>query len=259
MNRRAITPVIGITCSMEHQERTRRYPTAQAFDYLHRSYYEAVERSGAVAVLLPNTRKTDKIPDYLSMVDGILVSGGNDVDPVFYGERKKCGNLSITRERDLFEIALVRKANAERVPVLAICRGMQLVNVAFEGNLYQDFRMDKKFLDHTLKGSARYRKRHPVTIREGSRLFGVIGKKKIMVNTSHHQMVKKVAPGFAATAWSEKDGVVEAIESNADHFFLCVQWHPELMKDQGSKSLFDSIVQSAREFKSRNRNRERSK
>ena len=163
--------------------------------------------------------------------------------------------MSITRQRDLFEIALVRKAKEVRIPVLAICRGMQLVNVAFGGNLYQDFRMDETFLDHTLKGSARYRKRHAVTIREGTKLFGVIGKKKLMANTSHHQMVKKVAPGFVATAWSEKDGVIEAIESRDDQFLVCVQWHPELMKDRGSKSLFDSFVRSAREFKSGNQGR----
>ncbi|MGB7061605.1 MAG: gamma-glutamyl-gamma-aminobutyrate hydrolase family protein [Candidatus Zixiibacteriota bacterium] len=255
MSRRAITPRIAISCSMEHQDRKRKFPTASTFDYLKRSYYEVVERSGGTAVLLPNTKRRDKIHEYLRMVDGILVSGGNDVDPVFYGERKKCGNLSITRERDIFEIALVRRAKTRRVPILAICRGMQLVNVAFGGSLYQDFRMERKFLDHTLEGSGRYHKRHPVTLREGTRLFGAIGKKKIMANTSHHQMVKEVAPGFTAAAWSKRDGVIEAIESNDDLYLLCVQWHPELMRDRNSKALFDSLVQSAREFKSRNRNR----
>ena len=204
-------------------------------------------------MLLPNSKKRDRIHEYLRMVDGVLVSGGNDVDPVFYGERKKAKNLSITRERDLFEIALVRKAKAERIPVLAICRGMQLVNVAFGGSLYQDFRFEEEFIDHTLKGSARYHRRHPVTIREGSKLFGVIGKTKIMTNTDHHQMVKKIAPGFVATAWSKRDGVVEAIESRDHHYFLCVQWHPELMRDRNSKALFDSLAQSAREFRSRKR------
>jgi putative glutamine amidotransferase len=250
-----MTPRIGISCSMEHQDRKRSFPTPSTFDYLKRSYYEAVERSGGTALLLPNTRRTDQIREYLRTVDGILVSGGNDVDPVFYGERKKAENLSITRERDRFEIELVRKAKAEMIPVLAICRGMQLVNVAFGGSLYQDFRFQEKFMDHTLKGSARYRRRHPVNIKEGSRLFGVIGKAKIMTNTDHHQMVRKVAPGFVAKAWSRKDGVIEAIESRDNDYFLCVQWHPELMRDRNSKALFDSLVQSASEFRSRNRRR----
>lgn len=249
--RRVMTPRIGISCSMERRDGKRKFPTPSAFDYLKRSYYEAVERSGGTALLLPNTGRLDKIREYLSMVDGILVSGGNDVDPIFYGERKKAGNLSITRERDLFEIALVRRAKTVRVPVLAICRGMQLVNVAFGGSLYQHFRFEAGFIDHTLKGSVRYRKRHPVIIKEGSRLFAVIGRAKIMTNTDHHQMIKKIAPGFVATAWSKRDGAIEAIESRGSHYFLCVQWHPELMIDRNSKALFDSLVETAREFGSR--------
>ena len=136
-------PIIGITCSMEYDDKRRKHPTPYAFDYLKRSYYEAVERSGGVAVILPNTRKTELVDKILSMMGGLVISGGNDVDPVFYGERKKAKNLSITRERDIFEIALVRKARDIRVPILAICRGMQLVNVALGGSLYQDFSFKK--------------------------------------------------------------------------------------------------------------------
>ena len=261
-------PIIGITCSMEYEDKKRKYPTAYAFDYIKRSYYEVVEKSGGVPVVLPNTKRTELVDRFSNIVDGLIISGGNDVDPVFYGERRKAKNLNITRERDLFEIALVRKAKAKRVPILAICRGMQLVNVAFGGSLYQDFsfRMnsslglspsgrsqdesfEKKFLDHTLEGSALYHKKHPVIIQKESKLFRIIGRRKIMVNTSHHQMVKKVAPKFIATAWSEKDGVVEAIELVDDNFLLCVQWHPELMKDRSSKALFDSLIQSALEYK----------
>ena len=239
---------------MEYSVEGRKYPTSQAFDYINRSYYEAVERSGGVPIVLPNTRRTKLVDKFLSIVDGLIISGGNDVDPVFYGERRKAKNLSITRERDVFEIALVKKAKARQVPIFAICRGMQLVNVALGGSLYQDFsfRMnlqdesfEKRFFDHTLEGSALYHKRHPVIIQEGSKLFSIIEKRKILVNTSHHQMVKKVASGLTVTAWSEKDGVIEAIESKDDHFLLCVQWHPELLKDRSSKALFDSLIQSA--------------
>jgi len=251
MSRYAQTPIIGVTCSMEYEDKRRKYPTAYAFDYMKRSYYEAVERSGGIAVILPNTKEIDQVDRFLNVVDGLLVSGGNDVDPMFYGERKKVRNLSITRERDIFEIALVRKAKDKQVPILAICRGMQLVNVALGGSLYQDFSFEKKFSDHTLEGSALYQKKHSVVIQEGSKLSRIVGKSRIMVNTSHHQMVKKVASGLAATAWSEKDGIVEAIESENDHFLLGVQWHPELMRDRGSKALFDWLIQSAREYKSK--------
>lgn len=238
---------------MEYSVEGRKYPTSQAFDYINRSYYEAVERSGGVPIVLPNTRRTKLVDKFLSIVNGLIISGGNDVDPKFYGERKKAKNLSITRERDLFEIALVRKAKDRQLPILAICRGMQLVNVALGGDLYQDSSFEEKFFDHTLEGSALYNKRHPVIIQEGSKLFHIIRKRKIMVNTSHHQMVKKVASGLIVTAWSEMDRVVEAIESKDDHLLLCVQWHPELMKDRSSKALFDSLIQSAREYKLKKR------
>ncbi len=230
---------------MEYGNKKREYPTAYAFDYLKRSYYEAVERSGGVPLALPNTKRLNLIDQMLRVIDGLLISGGNDVDPRFYKERKRAGNLSITRERDAFEITLVRKARRNKIPILAICRGMQLVNVAFGGTVYQDSSFEKKFLDHTLKGSLLYNKKHSVVIQEKTKLHSIIKKKRIEVNTSHHQMVKKVAPGFMVNAWSEEDEVIEGIETNDDSFLICIQWHPELMKDKSSRLLFDSLVKVA--------------
>jgi putative glutamine amidotransferase len=249
MNSKIKVPIIGITCSMEYDEKGRKYPTAYAFDWLKRSYYKAVERAGGVAIILPNTKSRENVDALLNIVDGLLISGGNDVDPVFYRERRKAKNLNITPERDIFEIALVRKAKDRQMPLLAICRGMQLVNIAFGGSLYQDFSFEQKFLNHTLEGSTVYHKRHPVIIQEESKLFCIVQKKKIIVNTSHHQMVKKVGSGLVTSAWSEEDGVIEAIESEDDNFLLCVQWHPELMKDKSSKVLFDSLVRYAGVYK----------
>jgi putative glutamine amidotransferase len=206
-------PIIAITCSMDYDNIERKYPTPYAFDYLKRSYYEAVEKSGGVPLALPNTKKLNLIDQMLRVIGGLLISGGGDVDPHFYNERKKAKNLNLTKERDLFEIALVRKARRKKIPILAICRGMQLVNVAFGGTLYQDFSFEKKFLDHTLEGSSLYNKKHSVIIQRNTNLYSIIRKEKINVNTSHHQMVKKIAPGFMVNAWSEKDGVIEGIET----------------------------------------------
>jgi putative glutamine amidotransferase len=245
--------IIGITCSMEYDNKNRKYPTPYAFDYLKRTYYEAVERSGGVPLILPNTKKLNLIDQMLDVIDGLLISGGGDVDPYFYKEKKKAKNLNLTKgmnrmvhtkERDIFEIALVRKAKKRKIPVLAICRGMQLVNVAFGGSLYQDFSFERKFLDHTLEGSLLYNKKHSVVIRENTKLYSIIGKRRIDVNTSHHQMVKKIAPGFVVSAWSEKDEVIEGIETKDGSYFVCVQWHPELMKDKSSKLLFDSLIRA---------------
>ncbi len=235
---------------MEYDDKARKYPTAYAFDYLKRSYYEAVERSGGVPLILPNTTKLNLIDQVLKVIDGLVISGGNDVDPHFYKEKKKAKNLNLTKERDLFEIALVRKARRKNIPILAICRGMQLVNVAFGGTLYQDFSFEKKFLDHTLQGSVLYNKQHSVIIHKDTKLYSIIGKKRIDVNTSHHQMVKKIAPGFVLSAWSEKDQVIEGIETKNDNFLICVQWHPELMKEKSSELLFDSLIRAASKRKS---------
>ncbi len=233
---------------MEYDDEKRKIPTAYAFDYLKRNYHEAIERAGGIPILMPNTKRTENVENILELVDGLLISGGNDVDPVFYGEKRVARNLSLTPERDHFEMALVEKAIGQDIPMLGICRGMQLVNVFFGGNLYQDLTFEKKSLDHTLEGSNIYDKKHPVIIREESRLFEIIRKKKITVNTSHHQIVKTVGRGLVATAWSEEDGVVEALESEDDHSLLGVQWHPELMPDKSSKALFDWLVQSAKDY-----------
>ena len=240
---------------MEHDDEKRKFPTAYAFDYLKRNYYGAIEKSGGIPIALLNSTRTDNVEYILELVDGLLISGGNDVDPLFYGEKREAENLEITPERDHFEIALVRMAMKREVPILGICRGMQLLNVVFGGNLYQDFTFDNRFLDHTLEGLTVYKKKHPVIIQEGSRLFNIIRSKRILVNTSHHQIVKKTGRKLIPTAWSEEDRAIEAIESVDDHYLLGIQWHPELMQDGSSKALFDSLVQTAIDHKIKNKSK----
>jgi putative glutamine amidotransferase len=155
--------------------------------------------------------------------------------------------VKIRKERDKFELALVKKAFLKKIPILGICRGGQLINVAFGGSLYQDLKQNKIFLNHTLKGSAIYGRKHSLKIMTKSKLFSILKKEKIQVNTSHHQMVKKLAKGFFVSAVSEKDGVIEGIESQNANYLIGVQWHPEMMaEEKSSKLLFHSFISAAK-------------
>jgi len=242
-------PVIGITCSIEEKEdRNRRYPLVYPFDYVKRQYYKAIEKAGGVPILLPNLVNIALIDEILNLLDGLLMSGGYDVHPQYFGEEILRSNVKITPDRDRFELALVRKARDKGIPILGICRGHQLINVAFGGTLYQDISLREEFtLEHKIKQSSRFKKRHQVIIKEGSKLFSILRKKEIEVNTSHHQLIKKIAPGFAASALSKEDGVIEALESPEDNYLLSVQWHPEVSyNEKNSKLLFRSLIESSK-------------
>ncbi len=241
-------PVIGITCSLEEKEdRRRKYPVIFPFGYLKRSYYLAIEKAGGVPVLLPNLRDLSLIDYFLELVDGILFSGGYDIRPEYYGENIRHKSVKLTPDRDKFELALVKKARKRKIPILGICRGLQLINVAFGGTLYQDLSLRAgKTSDHKSGKVLDYRKKHRVIIKKGSKLFSILGKEEIEVNTSHHQMIKGIAPEFAATAWSKEDGVIEGLESQKDRYLLSVQWHPEVnFGERNSKLLFESLLRSA--------------
>jgi putative glutamine amidotransferase len=242
-------PVIGITCSIEEKEdRERKYPVIFPFDYLKRQYYLAIEKAGGVPILLPNSKDLSLVDHILKLVDGLVISGGYDVHPKYYNAKVEKNNVKITPERDKFELVLVRKARAVKIPILGICRGHQLINVAFGGTLYQDLSSRKEFtFDHKYGKILDYKKWHRVVIKKGSKLFSIIGREEIEVNTSHHQLIKKTAPGFTATAWSKEDGVIEALESIKDNYLLSVQWHPEVnFEEKNSKLIFKSLIENAR-------------
>jgi len=245
-------PVIGISCAMDYDDEKRDYPVRFAYDYLKRQYYRSIELCGGVPILLPNIEKLDLIDEILEIVDGILPSGGGDVDPQFFGE-SNTNSLKIRKERDIFEINLARKAREKKIPILGICRGHQLINVAFGGTLYQDLSLlENRTFDHSDQGKFEYKRKHWVEIQEGTKLFSIIKNKKIEVNTSHHQVIKEVAEGFIVCAIAE-DGVIEGIESETDDYLIGVQWHPEVeFDDRFSQALFRSLVDAAMEQSKQN-------
>lgn len=226
-------PLIGITTGYEqHNE-----PVVS----LGQRYIRAVERAGGVPVTLAPLQEKTLVERYASLLDGLIISGGKDIPPVLYGEDKHPDTDPLPEERPLFEIALVRLFRELDKPVLGICYGCQLLNVAFGGTLIQD-------IPSQIGNGVKHRRaRHVVTIREGSLLRRILGKAEVEIVSSHHQAVKKPADGLLVAA-TAPDGVVEAIELEDARFFVGVQWHPEMDPEaEATGRLMYAFVQAAME------------
>jgi putative glutamine amidotransferase len=191
------------------------------------AYTEAVEKAGGLAMILPFTRHQDNITLSVEKADGFLFTGGVDVDPAFYGETGIPGLGSVNPELDRFQMAVCHAVIACKKPVLAICRGIQIINVALGGSLFQDIpsQFSTPVLKH-MQDTLSFDVDHPVDIEPGSRLFDLFGP-RIMVNSRHHQSVKAIGKGLTITARAP-DGVIEAAQHQSLPMDL-VQWHPELM------------------------------
>jgi len=205
-------------------------------------YTEAVEKAGGLAMILPFTQQQDIIPLLVEKADGFLFTGGIDVDPAFYGEKGIAGLGSVSTELDRFQMTVFHVVMACRKPVLAICRGIQLINVALGGSLFQDIpsQFSTPVLKH-MQDALSFDVDHPVTIAPGSRLFDLFGA-TIMVNSRHHQSIKAIGRDLFVTAMAP-DGVIEAAEHKTLPMDL-VQWHPELMlrKNDDMLCLFESFI-----------------
>ncbi|GAB6158463.1 gamma-glutamyl-gamma-aminobutyrate hydrolase family protein [Desulfotomaculum varum] len=228
-------PVIGITSS---------YDRESGRTYLSRYYVEAVQAAGGVPMVLPCILAEDQAEEILAAVNGLLLSGGVDVDPLLFGEQPHPLMGDICPARDRFELALTRLALARDLPVLAICRGIQLLNVAAGGTLWQDVSLAvQQPLKHDQQ-APRWYGTHTIQIQAGSRLAAAWGHSAV-VNSFHHQAVNRVAEGFQVTARSA-DGIVEGLESNRHTYVVGVQCHPECMyQDTRILALFESFVQAA--------------
>lgn len=224
-------PVIGLSSSYSLENKQYTVPE---------DYVKSIKLSGAVPIILPPTFDAD-IEEFLGLVNGIILTGGVDVDSQLYGENPIPLQGSIDPLRDSFELSLIKAALRIRKPIFAICRGIQLLNVAAGGTLYQD-------VNGQLKGSLKHRQQaptyyptHKVRLEEGSRLYGIFGKSSVGVNSFHHQAVKDIAPAFRATAWADDD-LIEAIEWEGSDFIVGVQWHPERMIDGEMLKLFEAFT-----------------
>jgi putative glutamine amidotransferase len=212
-----------------------------AVEGVNRSYVDAVIRAGGIPVVLPVLAASD-VDDLLRSVDGLLLSGGVDIDPSRYGAVRAPEVEVIDPARDEFELALARAAADLDIPILGVCRGMQLLNVAFGGTLIQHLPGSEAESGH------RERVRvaeiiHDIDVQPGSLLSEVLGADRVGVNTLHHQAVAEIGIGLVPVAWSADDGIVEAVERVGTSRMLGVQWHPELLGQlPGNAELFTWLV-----------------
>ena len=212
-------PLIGVVA---HTELNRFNMPATTIPL---TYTAAIESAGGVPVVLPFTQDDNMLRSMTEAIQGFLFPGGNDIDPLFYNEKDLPELGSVDRALDLFQMAVLKLAMAREKPVLAICRGIQLVNVCLGGSLFQDIfsQFDGPVLKH-LQGNRDTE--HLIDIEPGSRLYGLLGP-HVVVNSRHHQAIKAPAAGLVITARAP-DGVIEGAQHESLPMDL-VQWHPERM------------------------------
>ncbi|MDE2059715.1 MAG: gamma-glutamyl-gamma-aminobutyrate hydrolase family protein [candidate division NC10 bacterium] len=241
-------PKIGIT-SWHHWDDDERW------EAILEAYPRAVLQAGGLPLILPSSHaETAPSPvegpalaeAYLDAIDGLLLTGGADIHPSFYGQivLERCGEID--EERDRFEVELVHAARSRDLPLLGICRGLQVLNVAMGGSLYQDLSYRKETDPaHQSLRERRGEPAHQVTIVEGSRLAGILEIRELRVTSTHHQIIRDLAPGLAVNAVAP-DGVVEGVEGTG-RFLLAVHWHPERMFTHYPKqlTLFRALVDEA--------------
>ncbi len=239
-----MTPLIGISCGT-FRDRDWCPPS-----YGHRqTYIDAVLQVGGAPLLIPPLLDAATLRTIYERLDGVLLAGGGDIAPNHYGDQPHERLGTIDPPRDLTELRLARWAAAEGKPLLGICRGVQLINVALGGSLYQDIPSQ---IDTTIDHNLSYTREdwtflaHPIAIAADSRLARLLGTTHLMINSLHHQAVRRVAVGLRAVAWAP-DGVIEALESEGPTFIIGVQGHPEALQatvDPRWQNLFAAFVQS---------------
>lgn len=218
---------------------------------LSMSYVKSVIDAGGIPLILPITLSEEIVKAQISLIDGLIISGGNDMSPLLYNEEPYCQLGSITPERDFNDMQMIKYAHIFKKPTLGICRGHQSINVYFGGTLYQDLSLNKdSFIKHSQNCRPSVIHHHTVDIVENTRLFNIFGK-SISTNSYHHQAIKDVAPNFKICAVS-KDNIIEAIEYTGDSYIVGIQWHPEMMayrNDSNMILLFKDFINNCKKDK----------
>ncbi|KAF5038396.1 MAG: gamma-glutamyl-gamma-aminobutyrate hydrolase family protein [Sedimentibacter saalensis] len=220
------------------------------YEKVNESNLNAVFQHGGVPVILPITEDEKTIEKYLSFVDGIYFTGGGDINPLLFGEEPIRQIGAIDYDRDAFEVKLYKHAAAKNMPMLGICRGQQIMNIAAGGTLYQDIYTQRQNTNgHSPKFTFGGYEHHTVNLLKDSMIFNILKTDKIKTNSFHHQAVKDVADDYIATAFTE-DGIIECIESVELDFALGIQWHPEIMFERYPVfcNIFISFIEASKTY-----------
>lgn len=235
----AIKPVIGITASRNKKGAA----------IVNATYIQAILKAGGNPIILPSNLSKN-IGNLVRVVDGIVLTGGGDIDPTLFGEEPHIHLGKVDPMRDVAEIALAKEVLRTRKPLLGICRGLQIINVAVGGNMYQDIyhQREKTTIQHSQQAPTCHPS-HFVKLKKGSLLQKLVNEERIKVNSFHHQAVKDV-PQPLQICGIATDGVIEAIESTIHPFVLGVQWHPEALvqkEDKISIKIFEAFIHKSQE------------
>ncbi len=234
-------PLIGITTYRQYH--TQGFPLISMVE----AYTQAVSQAGGLPVAIPLGLMGEQLQDLLPRLDGLLLSGGGDIDPNLFGAHTHPAITSIDPDRDRVEVQLIRDAIQKGIPFLGICRGIQTLNVALGGSLYTHIPdQHPNALHHAyLEGSPRSYLAHQVHLLPKTHLLEILGESDLFVNSMHHQGIERLAPSLAATAHAP-DGLIEAVELPGYHFGIGVQWHPEWLTAHASmRTLFRAFIQAA--------------
>lgn len=256
--------IIGITTSLNRSENITKQGIKhlEGVDLINVSsdYSDAINASNGIPLLIPILKDYDseRVKRIVECIDGLLITGGEDIHPQFYNEEvyksKDNDLMTIDQERDTFELALLKEAILSKLPILGICRGHQLINVAFGGSLYQDIsNLCESDINHLAPLDNKERLIHSVQIKEDSILMGIFNSSKIEVNSFHHQSIKRIADNFKIIA-SSQDNVIEAMKYNGSQWILGIQWHPEMLfrSDSKQRKIFEVFVDEIKKAKNNN-------
>lgn len=234
-------PRIGLTCGYRPDPKN-----ADPFIALSVSYIDAVRDAGGLPVVIPPVTTRAEVEELLAGLDGLLVTGGPDIAPKRYGQEPHAKTVLMHERRDFVDFECLRAAETRDLPMLAICLGIQELNVHRGGTLHQHVPEQVTTTSPVLHRGENGFSYHPVRVDPDSRLFRIVGDRSIEVNSSHHQAICSLGRDLRPTAWSA-DGLIEAVEDPTRSFVVGVQWHPEDMADRPPhRALFAALVRAAR-------------